>query len=133
MAHHPAGVGVDSLATEAPTFLIKSILWDIFRVIIYSNRCLKNVAIHPVANCNKKLTIPIIRLRIKLKQVFGIVDYKSKEDRIMSQKEMELIDIICNDHNPVEALTIAIQTIIDFLEQPESCQVPNPVSSREPA
>ena len=51
----------------------------------------------------------------------------------MSQKEIELIDIICNDQNPVEALTIAIQTIIDFLEQPESCQAPNPVSSREPA
>ena len=51
----------------------------------------------------------------------------------MSSKEIELIDIICNDQNPVEALTIAIQTIIDFLAQPESCQAPNPVSSREPA
>ena len=76
------------------------------------------------------MTIP---LRIKLEQLFGIVDYRIKEDRIMSQKEIELIDIICNDQNPAEALTIAIKTIIDFLEQPESCLVPNPVSSREPA
>lgn len=51
----------------------------------------------------------------------------------MSQKEIELIDIICNDRNPAEALAIAIKTIIDFLEQPESCQAPNPVFSREPA
>lgn len=50
----------------------------------------------------------------------------------MSRKEIELIDIICNDQNPIEALTIAIKTIIDFLEQPESCQAPGPVSSREP-
>ena len=51
----------------------------------------------------------------------------------MSNKEIELIDIICNDKNPIEALKIAIETIIDFLEQPESCQVPNPACSREPA
>ena len=51
----------------------------------------------------------------------------------MSSKEIELIDIICNDQNPAEAMIIAIQTIIDFLAQSESCQVPNPVSSREPA
>ena len=51
----------------------------------------------------------------------------------MSQKEMELIDIICNDKDPIEALMIAIETIIDFLEQPESCQVPSPAYSQEPA
>ena len=51
----------------------------------------------------------------------------------MSQKEIELIDIICNDQNPAEAMIIAIKTIIDFLEQPESCQAQDPVSSREPA
>lgn len=51
----------------------------------------------------------------------------------MSQKEVELIDIVCNDKDPLEALTIAIKTIIDFLEQPESCQAPSPAFSREPA
>lgn len=51
----------------------------------------------------------------------------------MSQKEMELIDIIYNDKNPGEALMIAIETIIDFLEQPGSCQEPYPACSQEPA
>ena len=51
----------------------------------------------------------------------------------MSQKEIELIDIICNDQNPIEALTIAIQTIIDFLEQPEPSREPHPSCFREPA
>ena len=51
----------------------------------------------------------------------------------MSQKEIELIDIICNDQNPAEAMIIAIKTIIDFLEQSESCQGQGPVSFREPA
>ena len=50
----------------------------------------------------------------------------------MSNKEIELIDIICNDQNPAEAMIIAIKTIIDFLEQPESCQAPGPVFSQEP-
>lgn len=51
----------------------------------------------------------------------------------MSQKEIELIDIICNDPNPNEAILIAVKTIIDFLEQPESYQAPNLVSVQEPA
>ena len=51
----------------------------------------------------------------------------------MSQKEIELIDMICNDPNPAEAFTIAIETIIDFLEQPESYQEPDLACFREPA
>ena len=50
----------------------------------------------------------------------------------MSNKEIELIDIICNDQNPAEAMIIAIKTIIDFLEQPESCQVQDPAFFQEP-
>ena len=49
----------------------------------------------------------------------------------MSHKEIELIDMICNDSNPVEAWTIAIETIIDFLEQSESDQELDPVGCRE--
>ena len=51
----------------------------------------------------------------------------------MSKKEIELIDIIYNDEDPMQAFLIAIETIIDFLEQPESSQVPDPVYSQEPA
>lgn len=83
------------------------------------------------ANCNKKLTILTIPIRIKLEQLFGFVDYRIKEDTSMSQKEIELIDMICNDQNPVEALTIAIETIIDFLEQPGFSQELNPACFRE--
>lgn len=49
----------------------------------------------------------------------------------MSQKEVELFDIICNDKDPIEALTIAIETIIDFLEQPGFCQEPGPACFQE--
>ena len=51
----------------------------------------------------------------------------------MFEKELELFDIIYNDRDPVEALTIAIETIIDFLEQPEPYQAPDPAYFREPA
>ena len=72
-------------------------------------------------------------IRIKLEQLFDIVNYQVKEDTSMSQKEIELIDIIYNDEDPMQAFLIAIETIIDFLEQPESSQVPGPVCFREPA
>ena len=72
-------------------------------------------------------------LKMKLEQLFVIVDCRIKEDIGMSQKEIELIDIICNDNDPMEALTIAIETIIDFLERPESYQAPNPAFSPGPA
>lgn len=51
----------------------------------------------------------------------------------MSQKEIELIDIIYNDEDPMEAFVIAIETIIDFLELPEPSLTPDPVCFREPA
>lgn len=104
--------------------------------ILYDNifkQLFENTINYHRLNCNKKLTILTIQLRIELEQLFGIVDYRIKEDRIMSQKEIELIDIICNDQNPAEAMIIAIKTIIDFLEQSESCQGQGPVSFREPA
>ena len=72
-------------------------------------------------------------ITIKLEQLFDIVNYRIKEDTSMSQKEIELIDIIYNDEDPMQAFLIAIETIIDFLEQPESSQVPGPVYSQEPA
>ena len=51
----------------------------------------------------------------------------------MSKKELELIDIICNDHNPLEAVTIAIETIIDFLEHSGFSQEQHPDRVQEPA
>ena len=51
----------------------------------------------------------------------------------MSHKEIELIDMICNDQNPAEAFLIAVETIIDFLEQSESWQEQGPAVFREPA
>ena len=51
----------------------------------------------------------------------------------MSHKEIQLIDMICNDRDPAEAFMIAVETIIDFLEQLESYQEPDLACSREPA
>lgn len=51
----------------------------------------------------------------------------------MSHKEIQLIDMICNDQNPAEAFMIAVETIIDFLEQSGSYQEPDPACFREPA
>ena len=51
----------------------------------------------------------------------------------MSHKEIQLIDMICNDRDPAEAFMIAVETIIDFLEQPGFCQEPDPACSQEPA
>ena len=120
------------MATEAPTFLI-SPFYGTYHVRYYLRTVvLTNIIYHQI-NCNKKLTILTIPLRIILEQLFDIVDYRIKEDRSMSQKEIELIDMICNDRNPVEALTIAIETIIDFLEQPGSSQELDPACFREPA
>ena len=44
----------------------------------------------------------------------------------MSQKEQELIDIICNDKDPAYALAIAIEIIFDVAAQPEASQLPHP-------
>lgn len=48
----------------------------------------------------------------------------------MSKKEQELIDIICTDKDPVQALAIAIEIIFDAATQLESSQLPHPVYSR---
>ena len=48
----------------------------------------------------------------------------------MSQKEQELIDIICNDKDPAYALAIAIEIIFDVAAQLESSQLPRPSYSR---
>ena len=42
----------------------------------------------------------------------------------MSKNEMELINIIRENDNPEQAVLIAIETIISFLEQHESSQLP---------
>lgn len=47
----------------------------------------------------------------------------------MTENELKLLYIIRTNDNPEKALEIAIKTIIDFLEQPESCQAPLPVDS----
>lgn len=45
----------------------------------------------------------------------------------MSQKENELIDIICSDRDPEYALAIAIEIIFDVATQIEASQSPRPV------
>ena len=48
---------------------------------------------------------------------------------MMTDKELELLYIISNHDDPEQALKIAIKTIIEFLEQPESYQAPFVVCS----
>ena len=43
----------------------------------------------------------------------------------MTDRELELLYIIRTHENPEKALEIAIQTIIEFLEQSEPCQEPS--------
>ena len=43
----------------------------------------------------------------------------------MSNNEMELINFIRENDNPEQAVLIAIETILSFLEQHESSQVPS--------
>ena len=47
----------------------------------------------------------------------------------MTNYEEELLDLIRNHDDPEQALEIALQTIIAFLEQYESSQVPFVVCS----
>ena len=46
------------------------------------------------------------------------------EETAMTENELELMYIIRTSDNPDEALKIAIQTIVTFLEQSESYQEP---------
>ena len=43
----------------------------------------------------------------------------------MTNNEKELIRIIRENDNPEQAMLIAVETILSFLEQHESCQEPN--------
>lgn len=43
----------------------------------------------------------------------------------MTDYELELLHLIRTNDNPTKALEIAIHTIIEFLEQSESCQEPS--------
>ena len=47
----------------------------------------------------------------------------------MTDHELELLYIIRTHENPEKALEIALQTIIEFLEQPEPSQEPSFVCS----
>ena len=49
----------------------------------------------------------------------------------MSKREMELIDIIFNDRDPKQALSIAINIIFDVAARLEAAQSPRPVRSQE--
>ena len=51
----------------------------------------------------------------------------------MTDHELELLYIIRNHENPEKALEIAIQTIIEFLRQSESCQEPSAACQLEPS
>lgn len=51
----------------------------------------------------------------------------------MTDHELELLYIIRNHENPEKALEIAIQTIIEFLRQSESCQEPSAACQQEPS
>lgn len=48
----------------------------------------------------------------------------------MTEHELELLYIIRTHENPEKAIEVAIQTIIDFLKQSESCQEPSVVSQQ---
>lgn len=51
----------------------------------------------------------------------------------MTDLELELLYIIRSNENPEQALEIAVKTIIDFLEQSESCQEPSSACQQESA
>ena len=68
---------------------------------------------------------------MKLEQLFDIVNYRSKEDKHMSKKEIELIDIICSDRDPEYALALAIDIIFDVATQTQVSQSPRPVCSQK--
>ena len=40
----------------------------------------------------------------------------------MLNNEVELVDMICKDNNPTQALEIAAKIIADYLTHRESCQ-----------
>ena len=46
----------------------------------------------------------------------------------MTEKELSLIQLIRENDKPEQALETAVNTILSFLEQHESSQVPCPVS-----
>ena len=49
----------------------------------------------------------------------------------MTEHELELLHLIRTNENPEKALEIAIHTIIEFLEQSESCQEPSVACHQE--
>ena len=46
----------------------------------------------------------------------------------MTENELKLIELIRENDNPEQALATAVNTILSFLEQHESSQVPCPAS-----
>lgn len=51
----------------------------------------------------------------------------------MTENEIKLINIIREQDNPVQALMVAINTILSYLMQHESFPKPLPVAPREQA
>lgn len=51
----------------------------------------------------------------------------------MTDYEIELLNIIRTHDNPEQALEIALQIIIEFLKQSESCPEPSVACRRESA
>lgn len=51
----------------------------------------------------------------------------------MTTNENKLLSMIRNHNNPEQAVEIAIQTIVEFLERLQSSQEPSPVYPRESA
>ena len=44
----------------------------------------------------------------------------------MTNNQIELLNIVCEDDNPEQAICIAVEIISSFLRQYESCQEPSP-------
>lgn len=51
----------------------------------------------------------------------------------MTENEMELINIVREQDDPVQALRVAIETILSYLKQRGSYSTPFPVAPRERA
>ena len=51
----------------------------------------------------------------------------------MTEHELELLYIIRTHDDPATALKVATETIISFLERPESCREPSPADVLVPA
>ena len=65
------------------------------------------------------MTIENILYIIILERLF---DYATKGAGIMTQNEMELLNLIRDSDDPERAMQVAVEIICQYIEQPLSCQ-----------